>query len=460
MYKTIFDPALVQRAIASGFNVVDFATYTPAVQSTYISAIDCAMPDGRPFPEGYDLQDMVFWEPGSRVLDWPFILHSAGQYSPYSEKQNVLTNGSTNSRFLIGDSSGFQFSSNSLQFKAFKDKSKKWTPETAIQAWDESLSEKEFLLYWLERNTTYSTVLDAPPWGKLPMYKGAPFNECSFDQFLEITKQNMDWIQSNRLGHTKFLCVIQGYHTPSTKKWIDAMSAHDYHFDGVSAAGGSGFRGGFKEVLSTVLMLKERGFFLPGQDLAHFLGVSTAIAAVALTRIQMHLRKLNPLLTVTYDSSSPFLTGGRYERGYEIAPLNADGTGWGLSGTETPQNFKHVGSDVPFGRGNPFGNELQLGHFNVVTDEVANRRFDGISNALLMLLNVNAYLRTFEKANRMAADSLHNLPVKFRECIEIIDEAFTSSNWQAVVDRNAKRLNSVASSEFYDNEGDLLVDWP
>lgn len=460
MYKTIFDPALVQRAIASGFNVVDFATYTPAVQTTYISAIDRAMPAGRPFPEGYDLQDMVFWEAGSRVLDWPFILHSAGHYSPYNDGQNMLTNGSTNARFLIGDSSGYQFGTNSLPFNSFKDKTKSWTPAEAIQAWNDSVKEKEFLLYWLERNATYSSILDAPPWSKLPLYKGNPFHECSFDQLLELTQQNMDWIQANRLGHTKFLCVIQGYHTPSTQQWIDAMSHKDYRFEGVAIAGGAGFRGGFKETLSSVLMLKDRDFFLPGQDLAHFLGVSTAIAAVALTRIQIHLRKINPVLTVTYDSSSPFLTGGRYERGYEIAPLNSDGTGWGLSGKETPQNVTHVGSVESFCRGNPFGNALQTGHFNVVTEEVADRRFDGISNALLMLINVNAYLRTFENANRMAKDSLNNLPVKFRECIEIIDEAFTSSNWQAVVKKNANRLDHIAPSEFYDKEGDLLIDWP
>jgi hypothetical protein len=459
--STFFDPTLVARASKAGFNVIDNAVYTPAVQTMYINAIEQEMSKDRPFPEGYGLEDLIFWEPGNRVLDWPFVLHSAGHYSPYSDKQNLLTNGSTQNRFLIADSSGYQFSSNSLQFKEFKDKSKKWTPLEALQAWDSSLKEKEFLLYWMERNATYSTVLDAPPWGKLPMYKGAPFHECSFDQFLEITKQNMEWIHANRLGHTKFLCVIQGYHTPSTKKWIDAMTAKDYRFEGVSAGGGSGFRGGFKEVLSTVMMLKERDFFLPGQDLAHFLGVSTAIAAVALSHIQKRLREKNPALTVTFDSSSPFLTGGRYERGYEVAQLNKDGTGWGLSAKESPQNILHVNSKEPFGRGNPFaGDSLQLGHFNVVDAEVADRRFDSISNALLMLLNVNAFLRTFEKANALANDSLDNLPVKYRDCIHIIDEAFDSNNWQAVLDKHEDRLNLVASSQFYDKEGDLLVDWP
>ena len=148
--STFFDPTLVARASKAGFNVIDNAVYTPAVQTMYINAIEQEMSKDRPFPEGYGLEDLIFWEPGNRVLDWPFILHSAGHYSPYSDKQNLLTNGSTQNRFLIADSSGYQFSSNSLQFKEFKDKSKKWTPLEALQAWDSSLKEKEFLLYWMD----------------------------------------------------------------------------------------------------------------------------------------------------------------------------------------------------------------------------------------------------------------------------------------------------------------------
>jgi hypothetical protein len=66
-------------------------------------------------------------------------------------------------------------------------------------------------------------------------------------------------------------------------------------------------------------------------------------------------------------------------------------------------------------------------------------------------------LTAFNKANQLAEQSLNNLPPLYKQCIEAIDEAFTTSNWTTVLKENKKIFDSVKSNEYVDAKGRIKL---
>jgi hypothetical protein len=446
--QNIFKPKLIERAAKSGFDVSNRAVYLPAVNAQFAKAPLVPDDPNRPVPTDFKNADLNFWDGNSSLFDYPFILHSAGQFSPLTEVDNAVTRGSNDTRFMLGDSAGFQIGSGTFNIPALK-VAKEYL--AAVDAWECATNEKEWIVHWLERNSSYAMTIDMPLWAKTTNGEKSPFRDCTIEELTEMTVDNLAMINDLQTGHCKWLNVIQGLDANTTAKWIAAVSP--YKFGGWALAGGAGCRGGVEQVARTILTMRDQNLFDAGMDLLHMLGVSTPIWAVIFTRIQQHLRKQNSNLCMTFDSSSPFLMAGRYEQSVAIRGMTTDISSWSFDSEEAPNAAPYVGSSAPFPYDNPFADGLTLGHLNVRADEFEASRYDSMSLQLIAYCNVWAYLTAFNKANQLAEKSLNNLPPLYKQCIEAIDEAFTTSNWTKVLEENKKVFDRVKSNEYVDAKG-------
>jgi len=458
--STVISKKLIDRAIESGIDVRNKSLYLPAVNASYAAVVDKQLPTDRTFPEGYSLKDLAFWSETSNLFQHPFCLLSVGHFEPFTDATNSITETSKNSRWLLADSAGYQCGTGALAYPGLEELKNKPDPFKAIKVYESALTEKTWQIMWLERNANYAMTLDCPPWAKLPKHKSTPFHHNTFSQFLELTKQNLELIRDIRTCDTRWVSVVQGFHPESTEAWIQGIEEYDF-CNGFALAGGSGARGGLYSMLHSVLYLKERNLLNADSHVLHALGVSTPFWSVVLTCIQQHLRnQVSPDIVVTFDSSSPFLASGCYEDLILPPKLNLDKKTWSMITVNCPQEAKYVGSTERFNYETVFGDALQDGHLSVKPGEIELKRFDSISNHILAAIDLHSYLMTFQRANELFEDSPDNLPAEFKQCIDVINEAFSTSTWRDVLLRNKKLLDRAIPSDFYDVDGLLKVDWP
>ena len=447
--STFFNPELVARANKFGFNVTDFAVFLPAVQANYAQAVDDEPLEGRTVPEGFSPQLLKFWQEGAQ-WQYPFLLNSIGGYTPLSNIDNGITNTSMNSRFALIDSGGFQIGQGSLGIPGLDTAT---TAEQAIEAWYAAGKIKFWMLAWMKTHGNMSVTIDMPLWTLTAKGKDSPFHNCSIEELTAMTVENLQLIQAFK-GDSKFISVVQGLDAQTTSDWLDAISP--YVFDGWSIAGGAGYRGGLEQTLRTTLSMRDRGLFAPGCNLLHYLGVSQTEWAVIFTRIQKHLRRVNPSLVVTFDSASTFITTGVSEK-IVIPPLFTDSlAGWNFIEDPAPQEFHHVGSDEPFPYTNPFGDTLTLGHMNVYTEFYNKRRYDPLSLAILANINMYTYLRGFQEANLLVATNSPKVPDVLKRCLEVIDAVFEpDADWERILVANKKLLAQIKGNEYVDEHGQV-----
>lgn len=182
------------------------------------------------------------------------------------------------------------------------------------------------------------------------------------------------------------------------------------------------------------------------------LGVSTTTWAVLLSAIQRALRRLNPMLRVSFDSSSPFQTGGRYEEVALTPALTKDPKTWAIRTELAPQSRLHADPTklLPFPHAqSPIGRQLMLHHLSVRDGMWEQRNFDSISNALITNHNVWVYLDAMKQANDFAAArSGERVPALLLDCLAFIDVVLQREDGMSMVDGNGELLDAVAPSGY------------
>ena len=79
----------------------------------------------------------------------------------------------------------------------------------------------------------------------------------------------------------------------------------------------------------------------------------------------------------------------------------------------------------------PIADLLKLGDLSVRDGVFTERQFDTTSLLFLSNHNVWTYLNTFEAANVAAfRDPQHPIPTHYKECVDVIAEAFEIEDWQ------------------------------
>lgn len=426
------------------------AIYLPAVNTSYVSTVASPLPQGRRFPAGLTPKDLMFWEPNN-LWHYRFLLHSIGQYKVGYEPHIALSPVCRTQSTLIGDSGGYQIGKGTLKGLAYV-KPKLMKASDAVAAWRKESAARAWITNWLSAECDYAMTIDMPLWARANKGANSPFHSCTNEELMAMTDQNLRYIDNFSPVNTKWLNVIQGgSEIGDALAWWDRVKW--FRKGGWALAGTAGIGGGLLYMLAVLLTMRDEDAFEAGQDWLHVLGVSTPFWAVALTAIQNGLRHTNPALKVSFDSSSPFLDGGRYE---DVALTPAFGnhpTTWAIKKTKAPQQPSHASPScaVPFPhQQSPIGKVLMANHLSVKSGTWNQRQFDTLSNALLVNHNIWVYLDAFKQANDIIANrDVNRIPNLFLECFDLIAHIFTmKGDWTTELEANKNLLNKVAPFDY------------
>jgi hypothetical protein len=428
------------------FNTDDYAIYLPAVNTVFAEQLTKTVPDGRPFPNNLRITDLAFWREKNPFFFHPFVLYSIGQHAVGSTITNALTNSGRTDKVLVGDSGGFQIGKGTL--KGFNELYTGMRADDAQDVWADADRVRRWIVNWLDTHTQLAMTIDMPLWSVTESGRDSPFHSCSVEQLTDMTVENLKFIEQHKTGKTKWLNVVQGNDEQTTRYWFESVKW--FKHGGWALAGGAGAAGGLLNVLKTVLLMRDEDAFSQGQDWVHVLGVSTLKWAVVLTAIQKSLRKVNPNIKFSFDSSSPFQAAGRYEEAYSLPVLSKEVASWSIPSSKSPQNSTLVNSTDKLPFTSPLANLLTLGHLNVYEGTYEKRRYDSISNNMLTHHNVYVFLKAFEMANDEAfsSDADKQVPDLYIECMDIIAEAFERSDWYSYLESNSDVLNQHSKSSY------------
>jgi hypothetical protein len=430
----------------SDFNIADYAVYLPAINDTYARCLVTEKLGSRPFPAGLDISDLEFWNESNKLWHYPYLLHSIGSYKVGSNPDNAVTRADKNTAVVIGDSGGYQIGQGTLD--GYKNLKPHMPAEDAIMAWRDADEVRGWILGWLEANSTYAMSIDMPLWAAEENTK-SPFSKCSREQLLQMTVNNLQYIDVRRQGHTKWLNVVQGIDNAATEQWWSAVKK--YRWSGWALAGGAGSKGGLAQLLYAVMLMKESEAFVEGLDWVHTLGVSELKWAVVLTAIQRNLRKTNPKLTISFDTSSVFQQGMRRENAYISPVLTANANTWVLPSKPSPQSYNKIGSTDPFPFSSAIGDRMTIGHLNVQDwDAFDKRQYDNVSLLLLSNHNIWVTLDAVQRANECAFGSNRHehTPQLFLDCIDLIDEAFAAGDWRGFIEKHKSTFDAHSQSVY------------
>ncbi len=427
----------------------DYAIYLPAVNDSYADECRKALAPGRPYPSGLTLWDLVFWQPNG-LWHYPYLLHSVGLYPIGALPDNAVTQRDRSVCTLVGDSGGFQIGKGSMKgLRALR-----VGPMPAMeaeQAWNMEYAAREHIVGWLDTYADYAMTIDMPLWAMSSDGKDSPFHNCTARQLIDMTVQNLHFIDQVSTGRARWLNVVQGdAEGLHVKAWWDAVKW--FRRGGWALAGSAGAKGGLVNMLRTLLSMRDEGAFDAGQDWVHVLGVSTPKWVVLLSAIQRALRRTNAALRFSYDSSSPFQAAARYEDVAVSPEYTNDIRSWKIGVDSAPQSRLHVDPSkprpFPYSQ-SPIGARLNLHHLSVRDGKWDPRQFDSVSLALLTNHNVWVYLDAMMRANELVAarDQAHVPPLLLR-CTDLVDAAFADADWPDFLQRNAPDLDAVAPNEY------------
>lgn len=418
-----------------------FAVYTPAVNAGYIASVTRTMPKGRRFPKGLVPRDLMFWEKNN-LWHYPFLLHSIGQYRVGSSPSSVLDKASRSDSLLLGDSGGFQIGKGTLKGLEHVKKGP-MTALAAVDAWRQERVARNWIKDWLSQQCDYGMTIDMPLWAMTKSGANSPFHNCTSQQLMDMTVQNLRHVEAFAPAESKWLNVVQGGENYlDTISWFNAVSW--FQRGGWALAGSAGVAGGLVNFLMTVLIMRDKGAFKSGQDWLHVLGVSTPIWAVILTTVQQELRKANSALTISFDSSSPFLMGGRFEQACSAPELTAEKSTWALRAERAPQRpslaVDSCQDPFPYPE-SPLGKQLMLNQLNVKEGKWEPRQFDSLSNAMLINHNIWIHLDAFARANYLFEQGdTTRIPEEYLLCIELVKSFFACTDATAASYEMEKHL--------------------
>jgi len=180
----------------------------------------------------------------------------------------------------------------------------------------------------------------------------------------------------------------------------------------------------------------------------HILGNSQLVWAVALTAIQRAVQaSTGGPFTVSFDSSTPFLWAGKYQR-YPLPPrLTKDLRTWSFTSVPFPVGYAAATQDQgnPFPAGSPLSSLLTIGDLNPKSSPYSRNTFGAASPFLLGNHNTYVFLRGFIDANRLAFGG-GPVPQGIADMVGLIGELFKSEKWSSLLDAEGWKLGKARKS--------------
>jgi len=388
--------------------VRDTAVYLPAISSFYSAYVakqrlEEFVPKDR-IPKGFDrgIEGMNFLNPEQGYFYYKYALYSAGHaqldLTKAISQDSMIHGRDKNKTMILGDSGGYQIGKGVIQFDW-----KNFDGPAANKIRDD-------ILAWLEFTADWSMMLDVPTWACLPENRERT-GLTSLADCLNKTRFNNEYWLSRRLGHTKFLNVLQGSDWDTAEEWYQGVKEFsDPAVWGDRAAEGWAFGGvnmcKMDFTLKRLISLREDGL-LKGKNWIHFLGTAQLDWACYLTSIQRQLRKhINEEVTISFDCASPFVATA-----HGLCYTDAVHTPkkWSTVMDKAPDSKLLAKSEIPFPFESEIGKRLNMGDIcwyapgdlNKIGKE-GKTSWDSFAYALLMGHNVYQHIAAVQKANNLA----------------------------------------------------------
>lgn len=426
----------------------DSAIYLPALQKGYFDLVDGKGIENRVLPAGFDPKDFAFWTGNSKIFNHKFCLLSVGGERVGSNFTSSLFDRSTGDFTVVGDSGGFQIGKGTM--KGLRGLKKGMSANKAVGAWKyDNNHARQWIIRSLSTYFDYSMTIDMALWIRTNVGVDSPFHSCSEEQLIAMTVDNLNQIEREGLGRTKWLNILQGTVEENITNWWNAVK-HFKH-GGWALASGAGWRGGLHTMLFTLLTMRDENAFSEGQDWVHVLGVSQPLWHVFFTAFQRELRSVNPKIQFSYDASTPFMMAGMLDKYATPPELNSDIKSWTVSFEQLDAVRKNASSNEQAFKSNtsPLGQMIELQHLVIHKQAYRGRRIDSISNQLMCNHNIWVYLDAGQRADAIAfGGRRHLLPATMRNALEIVEQAFKVDDWRKFIDANKAGLDAVAPSQF------------
>jgi len=444
----------------------DYAVYLPAISSFYSTYVAKQRLEDfvskERIPAGFDrgIEGMNFLNPEEGYFTYKYGLYSAGHAQLDLNKsitqESMIQQRDRPNTMILGDSGGYQIGKGVLKFD--------WLNFDGPAA----NKTRQSILEWLEMTADWSMMLDVPTWACDHIHSPKTGLK-SFEDCLEKTRFNNDYFLKNRLGHTKWLNVLQGGDWDTAEKWYNGVKEYSDPAGPYAGKEAEGWAFGGANMckmditLKRLMTMRQDGL-LKGKNWIHFLGTAQLDWACYLTSIQRQLRKhINPELTISFDCASPFIATAH---GLVYTNAQHSTKRWSVIMDKAPDNKSLSGSDIPFpfeseiGRrltmkdiayydlGVPktqqeLGVDVKFNHLNPEHYTVAPRlnklgkipnktSWDSFAYALMMGHNVYCHIVAVQRANQLAD----------------IESTRFKPDW-----RHWKKLNAK------DSTGDQFSDW-
>jgi hypothetical protein len=442
----------------------DFAVYLPAISGFYTELlgrckhIEGYIPDGR-IPEGFEhgFEGLNFLDADKGYFKYNMGLYSAGHAYLDMEKSKkleyIIQDRDRDNTMILGDSGGFQIGKGVIKFDWENFFEKPGDPGYKGDA-DKT---RHKILNWLEHTADWSMTLDVPSWASKPELRERTGLK-DFDECLKCTLHNNDFFVQHRQGKTKFLNVLQGTHWEDASIWYDAVK--DYPFEGW-AMGGNHMRD-MKMCLKRLIVMRDDGN-IEGKDWIHYLGTSKLDWAVMFTIIQRELRKINPNITISFDSASPFISSAN-GLVYSQTILSADRQSYLMDKCfDNKLNNENIG-DLPFPFESPVGLRTKVKDVNWYKPGMLNKigkegktSWDSFTYGILMIHNVYMHIRAVQRANQLAVIETQEYQPDWRnwERVKRSDKSKEFSQW---VPRNILYFNTFVQELFASEDPHGLLD--
>ncbi len=386
----------------------DYAVYLPAISSFYSTYIAKQrlgeyVPTER-IPAGFErgIEGMNFLNPEQGYFYYKYALYSAGHAQLDLNKaitqDSMIHSRDKNKTMILGDSGGYQIGKGVIQFDW-----KNFNGPAANKIRDD-------ILAWLEFTADWSMLLDVPTWACLPENRKRT-GLTSLKDCLNKTRFNNEYWLTRRLGHTKFLNVLQGSDWDTAEDWYQGVKEYsDPNIWGDKAAEGWAFGGvnmcKMDITLKRIMTLREDGL-LKDKNWIHFLGTAQLDWSCYLTSIQRQLRKhINEKITISFDCASPFVATAH---GLCYTDPVHTPKKWSTVMDKAPDNKALAGSNIPFPFESEIGRRLTMGDIcwyapgdlNKIGKE-GKTSWDSFAYALMMGHNVYQHIIAVQKANHLA----------------------------------------------------------
>ena len=171
-------------------------------------------------PAGFDVSDLNFLNPKSKLWHCGYTLYSAGQFeTPQIRTTDMIAERrSEHKTVVVGDSGGFQLGTGAISNKQEKAHLERYKGDAdkQVEMWSSS-GFRERTLRWLENYTDYAMTLDMVLWASyvtgFEHSKGSQLRKLTVQQLIDLSVGNLRYFEENTGTipgvSTKYLNVLQ-----------------------------------------------------------------------------------------------------------------------------------------------------------------------------------------------------------------------------------------------------------